>query len=333
MSAYSETHPVLIDPHASEPDKPFGIVTVDCSSPKEFDDGIAIQPLADAHETYRVHVFAVDTSPLYEQEELTRRVITQTESRYGDTKGYEPMLPEAVVLDRDFRKDTVRDALGVSFTVGVAQPPTDVSVGFTRVEVRRNFAYNRFGEKCRYSDTFIPFGRAAALLLNHLQTTNLAEEDAYHGLIHVAPSETWRRGANINQAFMVAANHLVGKVMRDEDRLAIYRVHQLEDDPYAEIFGSGIARYSTTPGPHAGLGLDVYCRVTSPLRRAEDFLMHGLLRAREEGRSPSTSDRKRVAATVLRLNQRTAASLLQEGPRLDNGHLWGRRRSFSDLAS
>ncbi len=41
---------------------------------------------------------------------------------------------------------------------------------------------------------------------------------------------------------------------------------------------------STTAGPHAGLGLDVYCRATSPLRRYSDLLVHQQLRAWLTGR-------------------------------------------------
>ena len=43
---------------------------------------------------------------------------------------------------------------------------------------------------------------------------------------------------------------------------------------------------STTPGPHAGLGLDLYARATSPLRRYLDLVAHQQLRAYLRGDHP-----------------------------------------------
>ncbi|WP_374686307.1 RNB domain-containing ribonuclease, partial [Promineifilum sp.] len=46
------------------------------------------------------------------------------------------------------------------------------------------------------------------------------------------------------------------------------------------------SRQSTAPGRHAGLGLDVYVQVTSPLRRYLDLLAHQQLRAHLRGEPP-----------------------------------------------
>ncbi|MPM81114.1 Ribonuclease R [bioreactor metagenome] len=43
---------------------------------------------------------------------------------------------------------------------------------------------------------------------------------------------------------------------------------------------------STVPGRHAGLGLEPYARVTSPLRRYEDLLAHLQLRRHLKGEAP-----------------------------------------------
>ena len=45
-------------------------------------------------------------------------------------------------------------------------------------------------------------------------------------------------------------------------------------------------QYSSLPGPHGGLGLDVYAQVTSPLRRYLDLVAHQQLRACLRGRDP-----------------------------------------------
>ena len=46
------------------------------------------------------------------------------------------------------------------------------------------------------------------------------------------------------------------------------------------------SQYKSVPGPHAGLGLEVYAQVTSPLRRYLDLVAHQQLRAHLRGESP-----------------------------------------------
>lgn len=306
---------VELDRRASEQDQPFGIITADCSSPHEYDDGVSVTPLPSAEELYRVHVFAVDTSSLYRDEETVKRVLTRTESVYEDIgskdERYHPMLDRETITRLHFVAGKVRRALSVQFLVGIKQPPSLEGIYFGRVAVEKNFNYKEFGYKCRYSERMQSFGRAAALLLGHLQTaTNTEEiEDVYNGLIHVPTSASFRRGAYINQAFMIGANHLVARQMRDEQRLAIYRTHDIQDNSAVEFKDPRIAHFSARPGWHAGLDLDAYTRVTSPLRRGEDFVMHGLLRARSEERQVDSRDHRIVSTAIQRLNQRIMSQL------------------------
>lgn len=41
---------------------------------------------------------------------------------------------------------------------------------------------------------------------------------------------------------------------------------------------------TTQPSPHASLGLDAYCQVTSPIRRYTDLLAHRQIKATCEGK-------------------------------------------------
>jgi len=50
------------------------------------------------------------------------------------------------------------------------------------------------------------------------------------------------------------------------------------------------SRASLEPEPHFGLGLDIYARATSPLRRYADLLVHQQLRSFVMGRSPLSAD-------------------------------------------
>ncbi len=322
-----------LDEQASVVDAPFGIITADCTGAHEYDDGIAVTPLPSAEELYRVHVFAVDTSSLYNEETTVKRVLERTESLYGETTGgtsnYLPMLETPQIKRLHFAKGNTRDALTISFLIGAYQPPSDVTVGFGKVDVMANLRYDKFGHKCRRSPNFEPYARAAALIMKHLRAPDEPEDALYHNLIHVPPSENFKRGSNINQSFMIGANYLVAALLQQEGRLAIYRTHDTTNGDWAEILSPRVAHYSKTPGKHDGLGLDVYTRVTSPLRRAEDFILHGLLRARADGRALTKRDEKIVQSGIQRLNQRIASLAFKGKVRLADEDLWHRNPNLA----
>lgn len=317
---------IEIDNKASEQNSPFGVITVDCSNPHEFDDAISVEPLPSAQEAYRVSVFAVDTSAHYTNDHILRSVLQKTESIYMNSgtrsEEYQPMLPEGIIKKLHFDKSKrPKSALTVSFVVGQDCPPCDVQIGFGHVDVRKNMNYKRFGEKCRYSPRFEKYGRASAYILSHLGKDAEAE-DHYDRTIHVPNSESFRRGANINQSFMVAAGHVVAKTLEEEGQLCVYRVHDPVHSNMTNILSPRLAYFSAHPGRHVGLGLNVYTRVTSPLRRAEDFVMNGLLRVRHEQKAITGRDEKVVASTIQRLNQRIASEAFMGLPRMRSEDLW-----------
>ncbi|WP_291431890.1 ribonuclease R family protein [Deinococcus sp.] len=81
-----------------------------------------------------------------------------------------------------------------------------------------------------------------------------------------------------------------------------------QDPPQREVRGSGLSadwarrrtlsrtRFQPAPGPHAGMGLDLYTQATSPMRRYLDLVVHQQLRAHLTGRDPLSG--KDVAARV-----------------------------------
>lgn len=81
-----------------------------------------------------------------------------------------------------------------------------------------------------------------------------------------------------------------------------------QDPPPREVRGTGLSaewarrrtlsrtRFQPAPGPHAGMGLDLYTQATSPMRRYLDLVVHQQLRAHLAGREPLGG--KEVAARV-----------------------------------
>ncbi len=75
-------------------------------------------------------------------------------------------------------------------------------------------------------------------------------------------------------------------------------------------------QYSSLPGPHGGLGLEVYCQATSPLRRYLDLVAHQQLRAFLRGADPLDAQ-----AIVARVGAAEAvASGVRRAERLSRQH-------------
>jgi exoribonuclease-2 len=72
----------------------------------------------------------------------------------------------------------------------------------------------------------------------------------------------------------------------------------------------------TSPEAHAGLGLALYTRATSPLRRYSDLLVHQQLRARLAGHTALTAQEvaERIAESEL------ASAAVRRAERLSNLH-------------
>jgi len=340
MKAPHNTHIVELDRYSSEKGSPFGIITADCSSPREIDDGIFVEELDADQETYRVGVCVADTSKLHDDRAVFAQAMSRTAAHYYDLpdgeRGYDPMIDPELIKDLEFSAGHNRSALIVSFVIGAEQPPSDLEVSFGRVEVTRNHNYKEFGALCLEDRRHRKFGRASAFIINHLKYVTGGDTDEgfeldvtagpdaiYNKLMNTSPHQAWLRGSRLNEAYMVGANHLVGKMMDEEGRPAIYRVHDPEDERYLEFIPPTLATYSRHAGIHNGLNLNPYCRVTSPLRRLEDFIMSRQLKLRDKGWPVTVRDEREVAAAVQQLNRKIASDVLRGPLRITDLDVFG----------
>lgn len=327
MTTPNNFNVVQIDRSSSTAGQPYGIITADCSSPKEIDDGIFVETLDADQEMYRVGVCVADTSRLYGNKDVFRQVMARTEAKYlslsGKEYGYEPMIDPELIRDLEFSAGNSRSALIVQFVIGADQPPTDVDVIFGRVQVLDNQNYRDFWLNCQNRPAYAKFARASGLIMRHLQYTSgrdadndaaPADPESVEGRLSDLPAYgSWYQGSQINESFMVGAGHLVAKLMAEEGRPTIYRVHDPEDESHLMFLPPHIATFSWEPGPHHGLGLTPYTRVTSPLRRLEDFVMAGQLKKRHKGIALTIEDHRVVRSAVQQLNRRVASDILR-GP-------------------
>lgn len=294
------------------------IITADCSAPREIDDGLFVDLLDEEFEMYRVGVCVADTSEIYRDRTAVKQAHDRAEAKYwplpGGEHGYDPMLDPAIIKDTQLKSGRVLNAMIVTFTVGSKAPPDDVAVSFGEVLVENNYSYKVFAKRVdKGPDT--RFGQASALVKKHLGYVAYGDHEgvkpAWIGEDDTSDPDSsasgWKRGSKINESFMVATNHLVGKLLAEEGRPAIYRVHDPTDEQHLELLSASVARFSWTPGIHSGLNLDTYCRVTSPLRRLDDFVMNRQLKKRFLGLEPTAQDAHEVGFAVRRLNQEIVA--------------------------
>ncbi|MBB6017338.1 RNB domain-containing ribonuclease [Deinococcus radiopugnans] len=99
-------------------------------------------------------------------------------------------------------------------------------------------------------------------------------------------------------------------------------------DPSREVRGDGLGaqwarrktlartRFQPSPGPHSGMGLDLYAQATSPMRRYLDLVVHQQLRAALTGREPL--DGKVVAAHIAQATLNADAT--RQAERLSRKH-------------
>lgn len=296
---------ILIDRHSSSPQNPVGIITADSYSTREFDDGVAVVGLDSNREAYEVNVFIADTSNLYFDQEITSQVLTNLETtieRSDDGTARTPMFDARQAKKLHLSAGGgIRPALNVSFTLGDGWPPDDIRISYGQVEVRQNYKYGKFGRLCHSSESFLPYARAASYILGYLSPRYADNSQVFSEFMGRPRTDAEIRGRDINYAYMIAANHLASLALRANGQKAVFRRDNsgqkgLKPD-------TPTAYYSSKPGIHSTLGLSAYARISSPLRRAEDFINHGQLRQLSEGNIGEPRDTYLVHTAVTALNK------------------------------
>lgn len=304
--------PVEFDWQSAEPGLPH-VITADCSSPREIDDGVFVEQLDADTQAYRVGVCIADGRKLYRRQEVLQVALGLTRASYYDLgdneQGYEPMIPPHYIYGKELREGNVRNALIVSFVAERGRPLSDVAIEFGNIEVVKNYDYKEFSQRAETELALGKYAAAATLIGQGLGYTPGGDKTTppRSSAAQDARANHWKHGSRMVEAFMIATNTLVGNTFAEEGRPAIYRVHDTADTTHDELIGPNVAVYSENPGEHLGLGLRNFSRVTSPLRRVEDLVMHHHIGLRAEGIMPSTHDMRIMRLAIRALNQRTIA--------------------------
>lgn len=238
------------------------------------------------------------------------------------------MLPESVTDRLGLGLAEESPALSFGFRLG-EQGVEEVEIVPSRVRVTRlsydqveqRLAEPRFAALCEITDRFRALRRARDAAEIDLPEVSTRIVD---GEILIRPLPRLRSRQMVTDA-MLMAGEAAARFARDH---GIAIPHAVQPPPeeirrpqtpaemyaYRRLFKPSSA--SLQPGPHFGLGLELYARATSPLRRYQDLVVHQQLRLAATGAEPAPAENvaERIGAADA------VSGLIRRAERLSNLH-------------
>ncbi len=239
-----------------------------------------------------------------------------------------PMLPDEITrrLGLGLAEESPALSIGFRYRDGVYE---DLEIVLSRVRVHR-VSYREANERL-HEEPFKSLLQITELFREHRHARDAAAIDlpevnirVVDGEVRIRPLPALRSRAMVTDAMLMAGEAVAG-YCRDREIAIPYASQQGPEEArspedmaamwaYRKCFKP--SRLALDPAPHFSLGLDLYTRATSPLRRYSDLLVHQQLRAHLAGRD--TIDASEVAA---RIDQAEAASrAIRKAERLSNQH-------------
>ncbi|GGO35416.1 ribonuclease II [Deinococcus humi] len=306
-----------------------GAYAIDDEGNRDPDDAVGIEPLEGGLTRLWVHVADVAAlvppdSPL----DLEARARGATLYLPDQTIG---MLPDALVEKTGLGLHETMPALSISLDLDADGNADAVDVALTTVRVTR-LTYQ--GAQARLEageEPFVTLARLArasqelresegALSIDLPEVRIKADE---HGAtVTPLPKPEMRF---VVQECMTLAGWAAAIYADDHD---IPLPFATQADPSREVRGDGLGvqwarrktlartRFQPSPGPHSGMGLDLYAQATSPMRRYLDLVVHQQLRAALTGREPL--DGRAVAAHIAQATLNADAT--RQAERLSRKH-------------
>ncbi len=302
---------------------------IDDEGSRDPDDAIGIEPLEGGLTRLWVHVSDVAAlvppdSPL----DLEARARGATLYLPDQTIG---MLPDALVEKTGLGLHETMPALSISLDLDADGNADAVDVVLTTVRVTRLTYQGAQGRLEAGEEPFVTLARLArasqtlresegALSIDLPEVRIRADE---HGAtVTPLPKPEMRF---VVQECMTLAGWAAAIYADDHD---IPLPFATQADPSREVRGDGLGaqwarrktlartRFQPSPGPHSGMGLDLYAQATSPMRRYLDLVVHQQLRAALTGREPL--DGRAVAAHIAQATLNADAT--RQAERLSRKH-------------
>ncbi|MFC3831415.1 MULTISPECIES: RNB domain-containing ribonuclease [Deinococcus] len=211
------------------------------------------------------------------------------------------MLPDALVEQAGLGLHGTSPALSVSLDLDAEGNADAVDVQLTTVRVTR-LSYTQAQQRLDAGDpAFVALARLArasralresegAISIDLPEVRLKADE---HG-VTITPTPKPEMRFVVQECMTLAG--WGAAIFADDNGIPVPFATQ--DHPTREVRGEGLSahwarrrtlartRFQQSPGPHHGMGLDVYVQVTSPMRRYLDLVVHQQLRAFLAGADP-----------------------------------------------
>lgn len=315
---------------------------IDDVTTHEIDDAFTVEPLLAGG--WRIGIHLADVSYFVAPDDmLDREAQRRGLTRYLPT-GSIPMLPERLSHDlASLRPHTIRPTLSVVVTVDPAGQIQDVQLMRGQIRVSYGFSYET-ADAVLAGD--MPHELAEALQVLARLSQSMQEARLARGALLIRRPElkVQVKGDEITlkvidpntparrlvSEWMILANAAAARWAVENELPMIYRVQDPPDDPewqgrtldYNQVSLTGRlcglrrTRFSTHPQPHAGLGLEAYVQISSPIRRYADLaLQRQLVAALIDAPLPYDTTRLFEVLATAEASEREARALEQQATR------------------
>jgi exoribonuclease-2 len=271
-------------------------MTIDGQGTLDFDDAISIEPEGDG---FRLWVHITDVSHFFDRGDLVdEEALARGSSIYMPDKRI-PMLPQPMAEDLCSLKEG-QDNLAISVMARLDHSvnvldceifPSVINVDRQMTYYHANLAVNEDPELAALYE--IAKKRRQIRMDTGALHLSLPEMNVWiddNKDISVSRINRESPSRLMVSESMILANWLTGRFFRDQGKPAIYRAQmeprgRLIDDSGGTLYQNWMQRrllsrviIGLEPEPHAGLGLDVYVTITSPLRKYLDLAIQRQLK-------------------------------------------------------
>ena len=288
------------------------VFTIDEASTVDIDDGLSLRQTEDG---YEVGVHIVDAAALVKVGGTLDQAARERMTSLYLPENTLPMLPRALSESRgSLSQGSNRRAVSLLMQWSRDHQLLDWELSRSTVCSRRRYTYTEAdaaldtdsadeGHALRILQAIAQTLRADRMADGALEMerpeVKVAVDAERNITVSVTPVPTPAR--RMVAEFMVLANQLMGERLRDCGVPAIYRTQDpvsMEDVPdtsvdavrhYHILRQIRPSRLTTTPGPHALLGVEPYVQATSPLRRYLDMVVQRQLTSAIDGFDPPYS--------------------------------------------
>ena len=285
-----------LDTNGAEDLTDLEVFTIDGPLTKDFDDAISIKRINGRIEL-GIHI--TDVASVLDPGSLLDKTAASKPSSLYLPRRQIPMIPPDLSENiLSLRSDTERRAVSLLCYLDEHGNLMDYRFTLSLIQIRENLVYSDVNGSIERNDTLKELYRLSKIFRRQRSekgALNLTLPELQIAVNEDGTISTWLIDQNTPSRMIVAElmilyNWLAGKFCRDNQIPALYRTQAEPSERLTEDYGNHLLYVfqqrrklhplliDTSPGPHSGLGLDVYTQVSSPIRRYLDLVIQRQIR-------------------------------------------------------